>query len=248
MKRQIIKIDEEKCTGCGSCASGCHQNAIQIINGKAKLVREDYCDGLGMCIGVCPTGALTLMDALDEEVKVVSKSSKHPAGIEVKDLLIQKEEPLACGCPGSMARELKKEPKTEMQATLTDASSELGNFPVQLHLVNPLAPFFQEADLLLAADCTAFAVGNFHSKYMKGKKLVIGCPKLDANTERYIDKLVTLIDKAQINTLTLLIMEVPCCGGLAKIAEMARERAQRNIPIRKIVIGMDGSKRFDTWM
>jgi NAD-dependent dihydropyrimidine dehydrogenase PreA subunit len=248
MKRQIIRIDEEKCIGCGSCASGCHQNALQIINGKAKLVREDYCDGLGMCIGDCPTGALTLTDAPEGEAKPTQIPADHHPKVVAHDLLSAKEEPLACGCPGSMARELKKESKPENQATLTDAPSELGNFPVQLHLANPAAPFFYEADLLLAADCTAFAAGNFHSKYLKGKKLVIGCPKLDANTERYIDKLVTLIDEAQINTLTLLIMEVPCCGGLGKIAEMAREKAQRNIPIRKIVIGMDGSKRFDTWI
>ena len=257
MKRQIIKIDEEKCIGCGSCASGCHQNALQIINGKAKLVREDYCDGLGMCIGDCPTGALTLEDAPENSVfspkaenhePQAAAHQHHKPTVAAHDLLAGKDEPMACGCPGSMAREIKKESAPEIQTPVSDQVSELGNFPVQLHLVNPAAPFFQEADLLLAADCTAFAAGNFHSKYMKGKKLAIACPKLDANTERYVDKLVTLIDQAQINTMTLMIMEVPCCGGLSKIAEMAREKAQRNIPIRKIVIGMDGSKRFDTWM
>lgn len=115
-------------------------------------------------------------------------------------------------------------------------------------MVNPSSPYFQEADLLLAADCTAYAAANFHTKYLKGKKLAIACPKLDENIERYIDKLATMIDQSQINTLTLLIMEVPCCGGLTKIAEMARDKAQRSIPIRKIVIGMDGSKKQDTWM
>lgn len=250
MKRLIIKIDEEKCIGCGSCASGCHQGALQIIDGKAKLVREDYCDGLGICIGECPTGALTLTEAPEgapttHKTDPVKSADPQP----VYDILTSnKEEPLACGCPGTMARELKKAPQTETTVSQVDAASELQNFPVQLHLVNPSSPYFQEADLLLAADCTAYAAANFHSKYLKGKKLAIACPKLDENTDRYIDKLATMIDQSQINTLTLLIMDVPCCGGLTKIAQMARDKAQRSIPIRKIVIGMDGSKMQDSWM
>lgn len=255
MKRQIIKIDEEKCIGCGSCASGCHQNALQIIDGKAKLVREDYCDGLGMCLGECPTGALTLTDAPENAPTIHAQPATHavPPSPTVAQmahdiLTSKKEEPLACGCPGSMSRELKKAPQTETVSSPVDMVSELENFPVQLHLVNPSAPFFQEADLLLAADCTAYAAANFHSKYLKGKKLAIACPKLDENIDSYVNKLANMIDQAQINTLTIMIMEVPCCGGLTKIAEMAREKAQRNIPIRKIVIGMDGSKRHDTWM
>jgi len=205
MKRSIIKIDEEKCNGCGACVSGCHEGALQLINGKAVLINDLYCDGLGACIGDCPVGAITL-------------------------------------------EEREAEPYDENKQAIKPTPSELRQFPVQLHLLNPQAVFFQKANVLLAADCTAFASGEFHSRFLKGKMLAIACPKLDANLQTYIDKLTVMIDAAQIDTLTVLIMEVPCCDGLVRIAQKAREQAQRHIPIKVIVVSVQGEVISENWI
>jgi len=231
MKRTIVKIDEALCNGCGSCITGCHEGALQLIDGKAVLVGEIYCDGLGACIGECPVGAITLeereADAFSEEA--------------VRQLISLKEEPLPCGCPGSMMREIKPEHTMSSAAVVAYAQpSELRQFPVQLHLLNPRAGFLKGADLLLAADCTAFASGEFHSRFLKGKMLAIACPKLDSNMQTYISKLIEMIDVAQIDSLTVLIMEVPCCGGLTNLAEIARSQAKRHIPMKIIVISLTG--------
>ncbi len=196
MKRTIIKIDRDKCVGCGACVNRCHQSALQLVDGKAVLVNDNHCDGLGNCIGECHMGAITLEE---RETK--------PA-------------PTACACPSS--------------------SVQRRQFPVQLHLINPYAEFFWGADLLLAADCTAFTCADFHNKFLQGKMLAIVCPKLDTGTQAYVDKLVEMIDGAQINSLTVVVMEVPCCQGLVRLAQAAREKAQRKIPMKVVVLSIDG--------
>jgi len=239
MKRTIVKIDETLCNGCGECITKCHEGALQLINGKAVLISDVYCDGLGKCIGECPVGAITLeereAESYDEKTII-----KH---------ILEKEEPLACGCPGSMMREIKSghDVSPEMKPSFA-RPSELRQFPVQLHLLNPRAGFLKGANLLLAADCTAFSSGEFHSRFLKSKMLAIACPKLDSDTQSYISKITEMIDVAQIDTLTVLIMEVPCCGGLTNIAKVAREHAKRHIPIKIIVLSVEGNVLSENWI
>lgn len=281
MKRTIIKIDEQLCNGCGACVNGCHEGALQLIDGKAVMVSELYCDGLGACIGECPVGAIELeereaqpYDEVAVMERLVSKGEKvilahlnhlrehaemelfeqgleylktHGIKVDLEDAKQVESPKLACGCPGSMARSFT--PLTGNTHSVTPPQcSELRQFPVQLHLLNPQAGFFQGANLLLAADCTAFASGEFHSRFLKGKMLAIACPKLDANIQSYIAKLKELIDVSKIDTLTVLIMEVPCCGGLLRIAETAREQAQRHIPIKVIVLSVRGEVKSEEWI
>lgn len=282
MKRTIIKIDEELCNGCGACVSGCHEGALQLINGKAVMISDLYCDGLGACIGDCPVGAITLEEreaepydeyAVMERLapkgeKTIKAHLKHlkehgemgfyqqgldylkEHNIDIKLHDDTDEKPMACGCPGSMAREIKKPvaPGNVQYSNVVAQASELRQFPVQLHLLNPHAGFFQKANVLLAADCTAFACGEFHSRFLKGKMLAIACPKLDSNIQTYIDKLTEMIDVSEIDTLTVLIMEVPCCGGLLRIAEAAREQANRYIPIKVIVLSVQGDVKSEEWI
>jgi len=241
MKRTIIKIDEELCNGCGECVTGCHEGALQIIDGKAKLVNEVFCDGLGACIGDCPTGALTLeereAEAFDEAAVEAHVSGKKKAP-EVHFA------PIHQGCPGSMARSFEKPAGTSM----VSGSSELQQWPVQLHLLSPSAPYLRGSDLLLAADCTAFSVGDFHSKYLKGKKLAIACPKLDQGREIYINKLISMIDDNYLNTLTVMIMEVPCCSGLLQIAKEATASAIRKVPVKLIQVSVQGHVLREEWI
>jgi ferredoxin len=191
------------------------------VGGKAVLV-NDYCDGLGNCIGECPVGAITLEERKIEPV----------------------DTPMACGCPGTMAREIgRQEPSCECSQ-----SSELRQFPVQLHLVNQQVGSFSGVDLLLAADCTAFANGEFHSRFLRGKMLAIACPKLDNDTQAYVDKLVELIDGAGINTFTVLVMEVPCCGGLVNLVQTAGRQARRNVPVKVVVLSMGGEVISEEWI
>ncbi len=284
MKRTIIKIDEKACNGCGICVDGCHEGALQLINGKAVMVSDLYCDGLGACIGDCPIGAITLEEreaepysekAVMERLipkgeKVILAHLKHlkdhgetslyqegldylkQHNITLEQKQPQQDKTLPCGCPGSMMREIKR--PAMVNNTLAPVSnkqifqpSELKQFPVQLHLLNPHSGFFQECHLLLAADCTAFASGEFHSCFLKNRILAIACPKLDSNTQSYVDKLTAMIDVARIETLTVLIMEVPCCRGLVKIAEMAREQADRHIQIKIVVLSIQGEVKNEQW-
>ena len=300
MKRTVIKIDENVCNGCGNCVTGCHEGALQLIDGKAVMISDLYCDGLGACIGECPVGAITFEEREAEpydEIAVMERLApkgeatilahlkhlkdhhekewvrqgveyikEHNLDVDLSKIGIgggccggdqagekpagSADKPLACGCPGSMAREIRRPlvmPAQSQPASMPQ-QSELRQFPVQLHLLNPQAGFLQGANLLLAADCTAFASGEFHARFLRGKVLAIACPKLDNNTQVYVDKLVQMIDGARIDTLTVLVMEVPCCGGLVRIAEQARERAQRNIPIKVIVLGVDGQQRSEEWI
>ncbi len=282
MKRTIIKIDEATCNGCGLCVSGCHEGALQLINGKAVMVSELYCDGLGACIGDCPVGAITLEEREAEpynEVAVMERISpkgeavvhahlKHlkdhneqellRQGIEFiqksnlpisLDFIMEKEqqpEEKACGCPGGQPKFFAK---PDLKQSVRYASeSELQQWPVQLHLLNPQVPYLKGADLLLAADCTAFAMGNFHSDYLKGKRLAIACPKLDDGKDIYINKLTSMIDDAKINTLTVMIMEVPCCGGLLQIARNAATKATRKVPVKLIIVGLQGQVIKEEWV
>jgi NAD-dependent dihydropyrimidine dehydrogenase PreA subunit len=196
MNRTRIKIDENRCMGCGTCVAGCHGGALQIIDGKARIINEDYCDRLGVCIGTCPVGAIEM-----EECEV--------------------------------------EPQKEMPCC--NVSFENHQFPIQLRLVNSNASFLKNTDLVLAADCTAFVYSNFHSQFMKNNSLVIACPKLDNVAEYYVEKLTAMIDNSFINTLTVILMEVPCCGGLLHIAKQAQANANRKVPIKKVVIGTKGN-------
>lgn len=285
MKRTIIKIDEDKCTGCGNCVTGCHEGALQIIDGKARMISDLFCDGLGACIGECPVDAIELIERDAEpydEVKVMELISpkgentvlahlKHlkdhnqmeffNQGINyIKQLnlpinissLMETNTPQhghkdhQCGCPGSAAKEFKKTESTS--TSIVDAPSELQQWPVQLHLLSPMAGYFKSADVLLAADCLAFSMGSFHSKLLKGKTLAIACPKLDSNQESYIEKLKTMIDEAKINTLTVAIMEVPCCGGLTRLAKLAAAQATRKIPIKEIVVSLQGEVLREEWI
>ena len=227
--RNIIKIDEDKCNGCGQCVVDCAEAALQIINGRAKLVKEIYCDGLGACMGNCPTGALKVVqreaEAFDEKA-----TEKH-----IHAAKKQKEEP--CGCPGSRAVDFSE--KTEAHSGAEDVRSELSNWPVQLKLVAPNAPFLKDADLLLAADCTAFSAINFHSRFIKGKKLLIACPKLD-DTQLYYEKLTEMFKGNDIKSITVARMEVPCCGGLIYLAKEALKASGKDIPLNEVVIGIKG--------
>jgi NAD-dependent dihydropyrimidine dehydrogenase PreA subunit len=250
--RKIIEIDEELCDGCGQCVSACAEGAIEMIDGKAKLVSDVYCDGLGACIGDCPVGALKVIEreseafdqaAVDVRLEELAAKSNSPR----PPLPNMHPAPMS-GCPGSRATAFE----SELDAASTPAGpqpSRLGHWPIQLHLVPPTAPFFQDADVLLAADCAAFAMGGFHERFLKGRSLAIACPKLDSQQEIYLEKLVAMIDQAKIKSLTVMIMEVPCCGGLMRLAQAAAEQAsRRRVPVRTVVVGVRGDVLHDQFV
>jgi len=297
MLREIIKIDEDKCNGCGLCIPSCPEGALQIIDGKARLVSDLMCDGLGACIGECPEGAIEIeereAEPYNEEavIREIVKFGENTLVAHLKHLLDHNEMAYfetaveyltnegnkfsfdaekaldkvyqkslsgngcaAGGCPGSRVIEFpidtdqvekagKEEPA--LVATRVSIKSELRQWPVQMHLINPGAPYFRNADVLLAADCVAFSVGDFHQKYLQGNSLAIACPKLDSGKEAYVEKLKAMIDESQIKSLQVLVMEVPCCSGLVHIAQIAREAASRKIPIRKTVISIKGEVIFE---
>lgn len=248
--RDIIEIDRNKCNGCALCTTACAEGALELdAEGKAVLVREIYCDGLGACLNVCPTGALKVVkkasadyDAKASYAHVLktrgAEAAKQVHGAEEINMM-HKTEQLGCGCPGSMAREIKHEPIKQNEGATGSIASELSQWPIQLHLVSPQAPYFNEIDLLLAADCTAFTLGSFHQELLKGKKLAIACPKLD-DTSSYVDKIAEILRLNTIYSLTVAIMTVPCCSGLMRIVQEAVEKSGKNIAIRNIVIDLDG--------
>jgi len=293
MKRDIIKIDEEKCNGCGVCVPNCHEGALQIIDGKVRLVGDLMCDGLGACIGHCPEGAITIEQRESEpydEIKVmeimipkglntvvahlkhlkehnetgflkqgmgylIQNAQKLTFKIEeVKNAVHQQEhtdEESGCngGCLGSKtvvfdAASIKMD-NSKINGSL---QSQLRQWPVQLHLINPGASYFIGSDLLVAADCSAFTLGDFHQKWLKGKSLVIACPKLDQGKEIYLQKLITLIESSKVNTITVLIMEVPCCGGLLNIVEMAVQKAGRTVPVKAVTVSIKGEILCEEWI
>jgi Pyruvate/2-oxoacid:ferredoxin oxidoreductase delta subunit len=244
--RNIVKIDEEKCNGCGQCAKACAEGAIQIINGKAKLVSEVYCDGLGVCIGHCPQGAITVEKReaaeFDEEA-----TKKHLAGQKkAKEQNGSTSSPqVGFVCPGTVAKMLRGKGSGEV-AGITAIPSQLSHWPIQLMLVPPGAPYFADADLVLAADCVAFAMGDFHNRFLKEHSIVIGCPKLD-DTEFYIAKLADILQVNKLRSLTVVHMEVPCCFGLTRIAKDAIVRSGQKMSFEDVTIDLNGNvKKTET--
>jgi NAD-dependent dihydropyrimidine dehydrogenase PreA subunit len=263
MKRNIITIDESRCDGCGACTSGCPEGALQLIDGKARLVGDLLCDGLGACIGTCPRGAISIeqREAEPYNEELVMRQNIIPKGANTiqahlehlyhhgesaylrtaLDVLAEEGIPIPQGFVDLMGGVHQPETAGEQPSALT-------HWPIQLHLINPRAPHFARSNLLLAADCTAFSVGNFHSQWLAGKTLVIGCPKLDEGIERYIEKLILLIDEAKVDTITVLRMHVPCCGGLVAIAQQARSQAKRNVPIKAVTVDAEGTILQEEWL
>jgi NAD-dependent dihydropyrimidine dehydrogenase PreA subunit len=269
MKRDILKIDEDLCNGCGLCVPNCHEGALQVIDGKVRLVSELMCDGLGACIGHCPEGAITIEKREAEpynETKVMEQMKGKGGNTIIAHLKHLKDHGKSAadaghmqtrehkhgqdggGCPGSRTMVIDRPGQINNQALTSDQPSELRQWPVQMHLVNPNAPYFRDSDLLLAADCVAFSLGNFHSKYLKGKSLAIACPKLDHGTDIYVEKLTLMIDVSRLNTITVMMMEVPCCGGLLQMVKSALSNTSRKVPVRQMIISLSGSVLKDEWV
>ena len=234
VKRNIVKIDEEKCNGCGQCVNACAEGAIQVINGKAKLVSEIYCDGLGACIGTCPQDAITIEQReaaeFDDEA-----TKKHLAKAKDKEQM-----PIDFVCPGMMAAKLREKTEPDDVSETAGGQSRLSHWPVQLKLVSPAAPYFAGADLLLVADCVPFAMGDFHEKFLKNHSVIVGCPKLD-DAGYYIDKLEEILSINKINSLTVVHMEVPCCSGLTQIAKQAISKNKIEMTFEDVTIDLKGN-------
>lgn len=230
MKRRIIEIDRETCNGCGACADACHEGAIAMVDGKAALMRDDYCDGLGDCLPACPTGAISFVEreaaAYDEQAVLAHKQEKMRA--EGKSL--------PCGCPGSRSRRIEHTDGGE--APLCEAVSRLAQWPVQIKLAPVNAPYFSGAKLLIAADCTAYAYAAFHERFIKGHITLIGCPKLDAVD--YSEKLTEILLRNDIKSVTVVRMEVPCCGGLEHAAKTALQKSGKFLPWQVVTLSTDG--------
>ncbi|MFC1570260.1 ATP-binding protein [Candidatus Omnitrophota bacterium] len=283
-KRKIIKIDEDKCTGCGDCIPNCPEGALQMIDGKARLISDLFCDGLGACIGHCPEGAITIEEREAEKYdekkvmeniirqgpNVIKAHLEHLKEHGEKKYLAEAIEVLKTknidipqgiidtgekhmdakqfsGCPGARVMDFSSDGETETEET-GKRNSQLRQWPVQLHLVPPQAPYFQGKDVVLAADCVAYSVADFHKDFLSGKSLAIACPKLDSDQEIYIEKLIAMIDVAKINTLTVMTMEVPCCAGLLMMAKQAAERAERKVPLKHILVGIKGDILKEEWV
>lgn len=268
MKRKIIKINEEKCNGCGMCIPDCPEGALQVIDGKARLISDLFCDGLGACIKACPQDAMIIEEREAEpydEFKVMENIVKGGSnvikahlehlkdhgedklfsqavqylkenGFEIPEIL---PKTLACGCPGTMQKDLRKEDKTQNTQTVS-TQSELNNWPIQLKLMNPHAPYLNNADLVIAADCSAFAYPNFHSKFLKDRILIMFCPKLDSDLESYVDKLTIIFKEHNIKSISIVHMEVPCCSGVEAVVTQALQRACKNIVIKDYTISLKG--------
>ena len=252
VNRKIIKIDEDLCTGCGECVVVCAEAAVEVIDGKARVVNDIFCDGLGACIGECPEGALEIIEreALEfdeEEVEKRLESLNHKESIETEQVRqIVADHAQQCGCPSAQTMVFDEpEVQTELVGKIPSA---LRQWPVQMHLINPEAPYYQGADVLLSADCVGFSYGDFHRDFLKQKSIAIACPKLDQGKEIYIEKIKSLIDDAKINTLTVAIMDVPCCLGLLGLAQEGAKRANRKVPIKYIVVGIQGNILKEEWL
>ncbi|MGV8087466.1 MAG: ATP-binding protein [Methanomicrobiales archaeon] len=280
MIRKIIHIDEEKCTGCGQCIPDCPEGALQLIEGKARLVSDLFCDGIGACIGTCPEGAITIIEreagAYDEKAvmanivpqgpAVITAHLEHLIGHGEQELYKQAIEyldehhipvprhripgchpdhdmhgrPSFAGCPGSAPQSIPRRYKTESRQQAGAPSSELRQWPVQLILINPYAGYFDNADLLIAADCVPFAFADFHREFLKDKIVIIFCPKLDSDIDGYITKLAEIFSRHPINSITILHMEVPCCSGITYVVNQAMERSGKKIPVREFTITIEG--------
>lgn len=230
MSKKIIQIDQDKCVGCGLCASACQQGAIAMVDGKAKVVRDDYCDGIGNCLPVCPVSAISFSD-----VDIKNDKPHSAVAVNVKKVEIPVKKP-AFTCPGTMAKSVER--KIDAPAFKGDVPSMISSWPVQIKLVPTGAKYFDGANLLIAADCTAFAYGNFHAEFMRNKVTIIGCPKLDSVD--YTEKLTAIIAGNNIKSVTCTRMEVPCCGGLQNAVENALKASGKFIPWQIVTIGIDG--------
>ncbi len=276
MLREIIVIDEEKCNGCGLCVPNCPEGALQVIDGKVRLVSDLLCDGLGACVGECPLGALKVekreVEPYDERkvMENIIKAGANTIKAHLKHLYehnqlayleialqVLKEKNLNIpdykegkmegfsGCPGSRVMDFSDVPSEESSAKV---ASQLRQWPIQLHLISPEAPYYSKADVLIAADCTAFAYGNFHSDFIKGKSIAIACPKLDEGQDVYVEKIKALVDVAKVNTFTVVIMQVPCCRGLLQMVVEGVSKASRKVPIKYVVIGLKGELLEEEWV
>lgn len=283
-KRKIIKIDEEKCNGCGLCIPDCPEGALKIIDGKARLISDLFCDGLGACIGSCPEDAITIEEREAEEYdekEVMRNMVRQGKNVikahlehlkehgqseyleEAVDFLKErnieipfKEEPLCSAhehiasfsaCPGSKIMDFREKDK-EVKEETGKRQSQLRQWPIQLHLVSPTAPYYQGQDVILTADCVAYALGDFHKDYLKGKAIAIACPKLDEGQDVYVEKIKSWFEDAKINTLTVVIMQVPCCMGLLNLAKQAVENSKRKVPIKSIVVSLQGEILSEQWL
>ena len=276
MKRQIITIDESKCTGCGLCLPGCPEGALRVIDGKARLISDLFCDGMGACLGICPEGAITITEReaspYDERKVIAGMIAKgdmvveahlrhlhenqqgaylrqaleflHEHGIAV-DPRIGGSKALPVwhspgSCPGTQTQSFGTSRENGEPRKAGGHPSRLTHWPIQLHLISPRAPHFRGSDLLLAADCVAYATAGFHEEHLNGRTLVIACPKLDSGQEVYLEKLVTLITEAEVRSVTVMVMQVPCCAGLMHLARSAAQQAGRELPLRFLIVGLRG--------
>jgi Pyruvate/2-oxoacid:ferredoxin oxidoreductase delta subunit len=244
LMRKIVKIDEKKCNGCGECITACAEGAIALVNGKAKLVSEIYCDGLGACLGTCPQDAITIEsraaaefseEAVSKHLQKTAKAQHAPAAPAVHATPAHGN----CVCPGSMNKKLREHNTPAADAPSSSVDSQLTHWPIQLKLISPNAPYLKNADLLLAGDCVPFAMGDFHSKLLKGHCVLVGCPKLDDN-QFYIEKLAQILKANSLRSLTVVHMEVPCCFGLKHIAEEAMKLSGAHCAIKDITISLTG--------
>ena len=237
MKRRIIEIDENKCNGCGACADACHEGAIAMVDGKAKLMRDDYCDGLGDCLPACPTGAITFVEreaaAYDEKAVMENKQRK----------MREQGMTLPCDCPGSHSRNIQRQDAPAVETPQAQQTSRLSQWPVQIKLVPVNAPYFDGARLLIAADCTAYAYAAFHERFIRGHITLVGCPKLDSID--YSEKLTAIIRENNIKSVTVVRMEVPCCGGLEAAAKTALRESGKFIPWQVVTVTVDGRLKED---
>lgn len=236
MKRKIIQIDEEKCNGCGLCAEACHEGAIEMRGGKAHLIRDDYCDGLGDCLPECPAGAITITE---REAAAYSREAVEEKKQEERRRMEIQEKKQPCGCPGSRPQTIGPQRESAAEKRETDGpQSELRTWPVQIRLAPVCAPYFQNARLLIAADCTAYAYARFHQDFLRGHVVLIGCPKLDQTD--YTEKLQQILEGNEIRSLEIVRMEVPCCGGLEQAAVQALKKSGKFIPWRTVTITLGG--------
>lgn len=273
MKRKIIKIDEDKCNGCGLCIPNCPEGALQVIEGKARLINDLFCDGLGACLGECPLGAISVEEREAEpynEYKVMENVAKAgPAVIkahlkhlkehnemeffnqaisflkennmDIPQLEEKQEAKLPCGCPGTLAKDLSKVRTSQSsESSNVKLQPELRNWPIQLQLLNPRAPYLKNADLVIAADCTPFAYPDFHRRFLKNKVLIMFCPKLDTTLDQYVNKLSDIFASQDINSITIVHMEVPCCSGVENIIKQALNKSNQNIILKDYTISIDG--------